>query len=174
VLLLLVVVGAGADLWTKHVIFAWRGLPGEKRPWWIIQDIFGIETSVNIGAVFGLGAGHGRLFAVLSVIAFVAISTWLFRFGAIRSTYLLIALGCVLGGIIGNLYDRLGLWYQTGMPPEWKTAVRDWILMRVNERYTWPNYNIADSLLVVGAVMLFIHSFRTPAEPKQSGGEERG
>ncbi len=48
-----------ADLWTKAAVFRWRGLPGETDIWWVIDGYFGIETAVNIGAVFGVGAGKG-------------------------------------------------------------------------------------------------------------------
>ena len=63
-----------------------------------------------------------------------------------------------MGGIFGNLYDRLGLWWSPGMRLEWKTGVRDWILFRYGT-FTWPNFNIADSLLVCGAAMLMLHAF---------------
>ena len=57
--------GGGIDLWTKQAIFQWRGLPGQSDIWWVIEPYFGIETAVNIGAVFGFGAGNGGLFAVV-------------------------------------------------------------------------------------------------------------
>ena len=41
-------------------------------------------------------------------------------------------------------------------------AVRDWILVQWNDQWRWPNFNIADSLLVVGAVALVCHAMRNP------------
>ena len=155
----LAILGGGIDLWTKHAIFAWRGLPGQKDTWWVIDGYFGIETAVNIGAVFGIGAGKGTLFAALSIIAAIGIVVWLFKFRAAESLWLTIALGLVSGGIIGNLYDRLGLWWQDDYRTEWKSGVRDWILWQASDELKWPNFNIADSLLVVGACMLLIQSF---------------
>ena len=154
-------VGAAADLWTKQWVFGWLGLPGEREPWWLIKDYVGIETAVNIGALFGMGAGYGWIFAILSIVAALAIVTWLFAFGAVRDRWLACTSGSIAAGIVGNLYDRLGLWYQNGMPVEWKSGVRDWILFRYGE-YTWPNFNIADSLLVCGAIMLAVHSLKNP------------
>lgn len=151
--------GAAADLLTKEWIFRWRGLPGENAPWWVVENWLGIETAVNIGAVFGIGAGLGTVFATFSVVAGIAILVWLFGFGAARSWWLCVALAMVTGGIIGNLYDRLGLWWDDSLPPQWKSGVRDWILMQAGESYKWPNYNIADSLLVIGAGMLVWKSF---------------
>lgn len=159
--------GCGLDLWTKQWVFAWRGTPGVSEPWWLIDGWVGIETAVNLGALFGMGAGFGTVFATLSVFAAIGIVVWLARFGALGSWWLLVALGCVMGGIGGNLYDRLGFWYQSSYPLEWKSGVRDWILLRY-EQYTWPNFNIADSLLVCGAIMLAIHSFMLPPESASS------
>lgn len=160
--LVLALLGAAIDLWTKSAIFRWRGLPGQKDVWWIVDEHFGIETAVNPGAVFGLGAGMGVVFAMLSIAAGVGIVVWLFWFRAAESMWLTVALGMISGGILGNLYDRLGLWWQDGYHPDWKSGVRDWILVRfegVPLCDPWPNFNIADSLLVVGASMLLYQSF---------------
>jgi len=108
------------------------------------------------------------MFALLSIAAAIGIPVWLFYFRAATSAWLTFALSCIMGGILGNLYDRLGLWVEPGMPPEWNSGVRDWILFRWrHERWTWPNFNIADSLLVTGAMMLLWQAFReTPNEAK--------
>lgn len=161
----LALIGVTTDLWTKSAVFSARGLPGQNPPYWIVEGIFGIETAVNIGAVFGLGAGKGTFFAAFSVVAGVGILLWLFRFGAATSLWLTWALGLITGGILGNLYDRLGMWWQPDYPEPWRSGVRDWILFRIEDVPMfdpWPNFNIADSLLVVGAGMLMIQSFFFP------------
>ena len=161
--LVILVTGGVLDLWSKSAIFAWRGMPGQKDIWWLVDGYFGIETAINLGAVFGIGQGKGLVFAGLSVVAAIGILVWLFRFGAINSWWLTVALGCVSGGIVGNLYDRLGMWWddrflEMGYPIEYKSGVRDWVLWQVNDNWKWPNFNIADSLLVVGACMLMYQS----------------
>jgi len=162
---LLMLGGAAVDLLSKEWIFTWRGSPGQLPPWWLIEPYVGIETAVNQGALFGMGQGRGWLFAILSIVALVGIGFWLFVFQAAQSMWLSVAMGFVTGGIIGNLYDRLGI---PSLPDEYRGGVRDWILFRY-EQYIWPNFNIADSVLVVGAMMLAIHSlFLTPSEPKKS------
>lgn len=171
VFLVLAVCGAAIDLWTKHVVFRWRGLPHESDVWWLIPNYVGIETAVNIGAMFGMGAGRGTFFAAFSVIAAVGIVIWLFYYGAARQWWLTVAMGCVMGGIFGNLYDRLGLWWQPGYPEPWQSGVRDWILWQAGADYRWPNFNIADSLLVCGAGMLLWHSFFPPAELAESAAD---
>jgi len=169
--LTLSVIGGSIDLWTKSAVFNWRGLPGQKDVWWLIDGYLGIETAVNIGAVFGVGAGKGTLFAALSIVAAIGIAIWLFWFKAAQSLWLTWALGLISGGIIGNLYDRLGMWWQVGNPVEWQSGVRDWILVRIEGVPffdPWPNFNIADSLLVVGAGMLLYQSFFPEAEEAEA------
>lgn len=151
--------GCAADLLTKHWIFQWRGMPRPDNVWWLVEGYIGIETALNPGALFGMGKGFGLVFAALSVAATAGVLGWIFFGRATRDLSLTIALGCVQGGILGNLYDRLGLWHPPGRPDVWRNEVRDWILLRWGE-YTWPNFNIADSLLVCGAMLLLWHSFK--------------
>ena len=177
------IVGSATDLFTKQATFSWLGLPdhfvdttdpaylarwaGDPQlghRWWLIKDRLGIETSVNTGALFGMAPGFWWLFATLSVIAALGIFTWLFVFKAAHDRWLNVALGSVTGGILGNLFDRLGLWDSTGLLPAYHHGVRDWILFKWPESglaifNPWPNFNIADSMLVTGAIMLVVHAF---------------
>jgi signal peptidase II len=170
------VIGCAVDLLTKHWVFQWRGLPLSNNEWWIWEGYIGIETALNRGALFGAGQGYSTLFAALSIVAAVGILVWLFWFGAAHDLLLTIALACVMGGIGGNLYDRLGLWHDSSVSEDCRNAVRDWILFRY-EQYTWPNFNIADCLLVCGAALLVWHGFfqkdphAKPAE--QTGGNAK-
>src|SRR5687767_7448751 len=50
----LAIVGCAADLFTKQAVFRWRGLPRPGNVWWLVEGRFGIETSVNPGALFGM------------------------------------------------------------------------------------------------------------------------
>lgn len=161
---LLALVGCTLDLWTKHLVFASpRFFHGDE--WWLWEAHIGIQKSLNEGALFGMGQGKVWVFALLSVIAAIAIPVWLFRFRAAEDFWLTTAAGCVMGGVIGNFYDRVGLpgmkWDQFNPPRAGETvhAVRDWILFQASDRWVWPNFNIADSLLVVGAILLILRSF---------------
>lgn len=159
----LAILGCAADLFSKQIVFRWRGLPRHGNEWWIVKGRLGIETSVNPGALFGMGAGGWWFFALVSVIALLGIITWLFVFRAAHDRWITVALGFVSGGILGNLYDRLGLWDSRGLPPELTHGVRDWILfvwpeIKLHIFNPWPNFNIADSLLVTGAIMLVVHA----------------
>ncbi|MEZ6113978.1 MAG: signal peptidase II [Pirellulaceae bacterium] len=170
----LAVGGCAADLLTKQVVFDWRGWPGEQPIWWLVEGYVGIETSLNRGALFGMGSGFGLVFAGLSFLAAGGILAWLFYYRAANDLWLTIALGCITGGILGNLYDRLGFWHDPAIiSPEYRSAVRDWILLRYKD-HTWPNFNIADSLLVTGACLLMLHAWvrREPANPPHATGDD--
>jgi signal peptidase II len=153
--------GSLADLATKSWVFARVPLGGEV--WWLWEDYLGFQTSLNKGALFGMGQGLTWLFAGLSVVALVFILYWLFVARAAIDRLLTLALAMVTGGILGNLYDRLAI-----------GGVRDWILMGLPD-WKWPNYNIADSLLVLGAALLLWHArgdSQHPAEPSEFVREE--
>ncbi len=161
----IVVAGTAADLATKAWIFDRLGMPGGRTEW-IWEDRIGFQTSLNEGALFGMGQGGVPVFIVLSVVAGLGILIWLFRSGTAHNRVLTIALACVTAGILGNLYDRLGLpglKWPPGFPPhragDLVHAVRDWILVMIFD-HPWPNFNIADSLLVCGAILLVWHAWR--------------
>jgi signal peptidase II len=171
------IAGCVLDLATKRWIFAVLGMPRPGHPprvWWIWRNYVGLETSLNEGALWGIGQGWQVAFAVLSVLAAIGILVWLFYGEAGRDLLLTVALGGITAGILGNLYDRLGLhgltWlnhpaHRDGDPVY---AVRDWILVMIGNM-RWPNFNVADTLLVCGALMLAWHAlFAQPSLPERS------
>jgi len=157
------ILGFAIDLATKAWVFSIPTLRNGDINWLWTGHV-GIELSRNWGALFGIGQGMVWLFAALGVVAALAIPCWLFVFGAARDGWLTFALGCIMAGVLGNLYDRLGLsgedWAGPGRhAPQAIYAVRDWILWQANDRWRWPNFNVADSLLVTGAGILLLHAF---------------
>jgi signal peptidase II len=170
--------GCAADLITKKWMFPHLSVPyADPQPNWIWNNVLGFQTSLNEGALFGMGQGFVPLFAGLSIVAATGIFIWHFYAGAAREWLLTIALGCIMAGIFGNLYDRLGLpgliWNGPNgpdrfhFPGEPVYAVRDYILVKIGP-WNWPNFNVADSLLVCGAILLFWHAFchQHEADPK--------
>lgn len=160
----LAAMGLAADLATKEWIFWKLGMPGEQPIWWIIPDVFGFQTSLNEGALFGLGQGWSLMFASISILFTVGVMAWLFLLGAAHSRFLTCTMALITAGILGNLYDRLGLhglrWPETTathLVGEPVYAVRDWILVMIG-RWPWPNFNIADSLLVCGVSLLLLQA----------------
>ena len=64
--------GLGLDLWTKHLMFAWAKLRAGQVHW-LIDGLAGFQLSLNEGALFGLGQGSQFWFALLSLVAAIAI-----------------------------------------------------------------------------------------------------
>jgi signal peptidase II len=153
--------GFAADWLTKYWIFQLPPGPGRQGEWWWIEDFCGVQHAWNHGALWGMGQGYSSVFAGISVLAGLGIVVWLVRGGALSEWRLVVALSGVLGGIGGNLYDRLGWWGDVNASGELIYAVRDWILFRFRG-WTWPNFNIADCLLVGGSVLLAWHALVTP------------
>ena len=166
------VVGCAIDLATKAWVFSVPALRNGEILW-LWDGHAGVQLSRNWGALFGMGQGKVWLFAILSSIAMFAIPIWLFVFGAARDKWLNLALAFVMAGVLGNLYDRLGLsgedWTGAAqVSGNAVHAVRDWILWQISAAWRWPNFNIADSLLVIGAAQLFLHAMRQPKTPPNS------
>jgi signal peptidase II len=165
----LMIAGFAADQITKYAIFGKYFDPDARVPAhkWLIENWLAIETTTNQGALFGMGQKQTFWFVLLSFIAIAGIAYWLFVHRAAISWTITIALGMVTGGIFGNLYDRLGLWHGADIADRHSYAVRDWIHFRWPSAPSflqslfnpWPNFNIADSLLVCGAIALVVHAF---------------
>jgi signal peptidase II len=179
IFLLIAVGGCAVDLRTKSWMFSRLGMPGGPT-WWVWQDVLGFQTSLNEGALFGMGQGMAAVFAVLSLAAAAGIVYWLFCAGAARDGFLTVALSSIAAGILGNLYDRLGLpglEWPAGHPLRSANAsvhaVRDWILVMIG-KYPWPTFNIADSLLVCGALLLMWHSLRPRLKEQPPANADRG
>src|SRR5262252_5560390 len=124
----------------------------------IIPDFFRITHVENRGAAFGLFADSPSewkiaMLVLFSVIALVIVSTLLWRNSHSMNTTG-IGLSLILGGAVGNLWDRL-----------LSGRVVDFLLFYVGE-YQWPAFNVADSAIVVGAGLLVIEILfaKTPSE----------
>lgn len=108
---------------------------------------------VNQGALFGFLGNHqtlaNGLFAVISCAAALAIIFWSMQKGCTSDLPLVISLGFILGGTMGNFYDRLVF-----------NGVRDFLHWDLY--FDWPVFNFADCWLVGGAALLFLLAFRNP------------
>ena len=157
-------VATAADLVTKAALFDRLGMPGEKPPIVIVPEILTLETNLNEGALFGMGQGMGAVFAAVSCLAIAGILATVMRPTVRGEPWLLVALGMITGGIVGNLYDRLGLpgleWHAPlGRVGDPVFAVRDWIHFTLEGIIDWPIFNLADTWLVIGAALLILLSF---------------
>ena len=118
----------------------------------VIPDYFAWTLAYNTGAAFSFLADHSGwqrwLFAAIAIGVSVVLVVWLKRLKA-SETWLAVALALVLGGALGNLYDRgvLG-------------RVVDFTRVGWQNRWYFPAFNIADSAITVGAVMLALDMFK--------------
>src|SRR5262249_41891461 len=107
-----------------------------------------VPPRVNHGALYGLGNKHSGLangcFAAVSLLSAVAIGWWGTRPSVRRDWILSLALGLILGGTIGNLFDRVVF-----------GGVRDFLHWYL---FDFPVFNVADSCLVCGACLLLFHA----------------
>ena len=142
-----VVSGVIVDIISKWVVFSKLDELGKVI---VIPGLLNIVRSKNAGVVFGLFPGKTIAFIVFSAIAIVVI---LFIYIKSDKTIFIsnLALGLVLSGAIGNLWDRI-----------WFRCVRDFIDLHIGDKYHWPTFNVADSLICVGVFMLVITSFSAP------------
>jgi len=180
IMVTLAVTGLAADQGSKYGMFncLYNGTPRNDRdviPGWFkftaeydssVQPcdcwVRSLQTAsapemprVNHGALFGLGGEHkgdaNQIFAGISMLAAAGIMVWASRKATAQDRWLCAALGLILGGTLGNLYDRLVF-----------NGVRDFLYFYKIE---WPVFNVADCCLVVGAIILLAHAFFSREKP---------
>ncbi|MFO0938045.1 MAG: signal peptidase II [Gemmataceae bacterium] len=169
----LAIFGLAADQATKYGMFRWLyDKPGNEAEvvtgWFRFTTQFDVSVPtstnefhkslqtwsapvmphVNKGALFGLGDKHKDLangiFALISFTAGIAILIWATRKHVAEDGWLVAALGLILGGAIGNCYDRIVF-----------HGVRDFLYFYWFE---FPVFNVADCCLVVGTTMLLLQA----------------
>ena len=147
----------GLDQLTKLVIRRWVPLY-HSIP--VIDSVFSISHVQNSGGAFSLfaGAPDGVRVPFFLVASAIAVTALLYFLRAVRPDQRLLqfALAGLLGGALGNLVDRL-----TG-----QGTVTDFLDVYWRDHH-WPAFNIADSFITIGVVILLGHSLfardRNPA-----------
>jgi signal peptidase II len=175
----LAVFGVAADQISKYRVFQWLYDGSGEGTHEVVPGVFRLQTTytsqaetgsgllatlrgwsgevlprVNHGALFGLGHEHqgsaNAIFAAISVVAAIAIIYWGTRRAVKGDGILTVALGLILAGTLGNLYDRVVF-----------GGVRDFLYFYY---INWPVFNVADCCLVTGACLLLVQAFcRRPA-----------
>jgi len=138
------------DLYTKHLVqqaFEY----GEHLT---INSFFDLVRYHNEGAAFSFLANAGGwqkwFFTGVSIVAVVLITYLILK--NLQNKLFCLGLALVLGGAIGNLYDRITLGY-----------VVDFLYLHYRE-LAWPAFNVADSAICVGVGLLLLDSFKKPTE----------
>jgi len=126
----------------------------------VIPGFFRIVHAENPGAAFGIFADSPTpwkvaLLILFSILALLIVSALLWK-NSHRLTSTGVGLSLILGGAIGNLWDRLV-----------SRHVVDFLLLYIG-RYQWPAFNVADSAIVVGACLLVFEILFTKSASQQS------
>ncbi|QOJ16614.1 MAG: signal peptidase II [Phycisphaeraceae bacterium] len=187
-LLLVFGVGLTADLWTKAWSFRtiagvpvtwdreyllahpeWNPIPRHEPKTAVPGRLLNFRLVINRGAVFGIGQQKRGFFIAFTGVA-IAVGMLLFaRWTLDRHRLAHVALGLILAGGVGNLYDR----WQHG-------AVRDFLHMLPDRHlpfgWSWPGgadelfpwvFNVADVLLLVGMGLMMLHINRSDARRRR-------
>ncbi|MGH9512202.1 MAG: signal peptidase II [Terriglobales bacterium] len=128
----------------------------------VIPRVFYITHVENRGAAFGLFAQSPSqwkigMLILFSIVALIIVSALLWRSGHVM-TMTGVGLSLILGGAVGNLWDRL-----------LSGHVVDFLLVYIGS-YQWPAFNVADSSIVVGAGLLVFEILfdKTPVREKST------
>ncbi len=138
---------------------------GEVIP--VVPHFLGISHWLNEGAAFSLFADSTSPDKVrwgliaFTLIAAVAVFGALIRLGS-GITLTTVALALILGGAIGNVHDRIAY-----------GSVVDFIEVHIFS-YQWPDFNVADSSIVVGACLLLLDSLRPRKQERANSEQESG
>lgn len=138
-------------IWIERNVGLWDTLP-------VIPDVFNIVHTKNRGAAFGFlndaPSGWRMLFlVVVSVVILGVIGQMLWQATREKATPVLrLALALVFGGAVGNLYDRA-----------LAGQVTDFLQVFLGS-YEWPSFNVADSAICCGAVLLALDMMRPAAQ----------
>lgn len=136
------------DQLTKYWVLS-TFVPGETRP---LLPFFSLILTFNTGAAFSFLADAGGwqrpMFIALALAASVWIIFLLRKYW--HNNLFSIALSLILGGALGNVLDRIIA-----------GKVTDFLLFYY-EQFSWPAFNLADSAITIGAILLVWESFRKP------------
>ena len=147
------------DLWSKYRVFAFLE---EQHPFvthnhrehliWGGPIQFELVQWYNIGTVWGLAQGFPTGLRVLRCAAVLVILVFVWRTSR-KARLALLALGVILAGALGNLYDNFTVVVEEA--PRFNGGVRDFLKFTFGT-WTFPAFNVADSCITVGAVCLAI------------------
>ena len=121
-----------------------------------VLPFFNITLLHNTGAAFSFLAGAGGwqrwLFTVIALVVSVALIVWIKRLPTTEK-WQAAALSLILGGALGNVVDRLRFGY-----------VVDFLDVYY-QQWHWPTFNVADSAITVGVVILLLATLRECKHP---------
>ena len=157
--LLLALVVIGLDQWTKGLAQASLEY-GRPLELWPVLDF---TLRYNPGAAFSFLSSAGGwqrwFFSAVALVVSAVLVIWLWRLQA-GECLLGLSLSLILGGALGNLWDRLALGH-----------VVDFISVHYGGAY-FPTFNLADAAITLGAALMIVDSIRQSRRAGKSGADE--
>jgi signal peptidase II len=142
------------DQLTKQLVVA--NLAG-RPPLDVIGDFVQLRYTTNSGGAFSLLTGAPLFFGIMAI---VIIGGIIYASRRAQPLHMLVVLGLILGGALGNLTDRL---LRDGDAGLLRGEVVDFVKVGI-----WPVFNVADSCVVVGGILLAILLGRAEREPEEA------
>jgi signal peptidase II len=147
--------------------FIVRRIPlGEERP--VLGDFFILTSHRNRGAAFGILQNQRWFFIVITLIVVIGILWYMRRTIRERKVLLSFALSLLLGGAIGNFIDRALF----GEVVDFLQFTFDFSLLSKAIYYIYPIFNLADSAIVIGVILIFLESLLTWRKEKKGATNE--
>lgn len=142
-----VLCGVALDLSTKHAAFAWIA-PGAAVP--LIPGVLHFSPAANMGVAFSMLSGKTLLISSISLLALGMLGWMYVKSWREGPPLLLVAIGMIFSGAMGNLYDRVALGY-----------VRDFIdfVPQLPLIGHWAVFNVADICITVGVILYLLWEF---------------
>src|SRR5690348_6583012 len=155
------VAAAVLDQISKLMVLGFFGESGCAIHHLPITAFFDLVLTCNRGVSFGMfnSPGVGSLiFTIAAAIIILVLTLWLAR---VRSLFLAVAIGLIIGGAIGNVIDRLRF-----------GAVVDFLYFHVGSWY-WPAFNLADSAICLGVAAMLLDGLLLRRDaPQANRGED--
>jgi len=151
---------AALDQASKAAVLGFFGEAGCANHRLPLTSFLDLVLTCNSGVSFGLFNRTGLnslIFSVLAAAVVVVLVVWLIR---LRSTFLAIAVGLIIGGAIGNVVDRLRF-----------GAVVDFLYFHAGAWY-WPAFNFADSAICLGVAAMLLDGLLSRRDAPQAKGRE--
>jgi signal peptidase II len=154
----IVLVIVGLDLWSKQWVESFLEHGATHSVW---GDVFLLANHRNPGGMWGVGSEWNPWILRAVRLLAVVVILWMLDQAGPRDRFAVVALALVMGGAAGNLYDSFTLGY-----------VRDFLLFDFGVPVfdPFPTFNVADSAICVGVVLLVIQMCISPA-PESPGGD---
>jgi signal peptidase II len=145
--LIIATIVAFLDLYSKKVIFEFLDGSNSEHPEFVITSFFSLVKVWNRGVSFGMfsNLSDGKyiiLFVNLTILSVLLV--WLYRN---KIVYLTWAIALIIGGAMGNIIDRI-----------MNDSVADFLDFYIG-KYHWPAFNLADSAVFLGVVLLLLENY---------------